>query len=369
MDRKPPLVRPGNLPTVRLGLLAAMCPGVLAFGASSALAVPLTQISADPFTNMSATSFHATEVEPDTYSNGSTEVAAFQAGRFADGGASDIGWATTTNAGASWTNDFLPGTTPYSTPAGPYARLSDPSVAYDTKHGAWVISSLALNASLNGTAVIVDSSTNGGTIWSPPVAVDTATGAQSFDKDWITCDDNSSSPHWGNCYAEWDDDGNGNLLHMAFSTDGGMTWTQSTVPSDTVIGGQPVAQPNGDVIVPIDNANETAIESFVSTDGGMTYSGPNAISTITAHPVAPAAPDNMRTSPLPSAGVDGGGEVYVAWQDCRFRSGCPSNDIVFSSSSDGVKAFRSIRRPARSTTSSRGWRSTGTPPARMPRSP
>jgi hypothetical protein len=40
----------------------------------------------------------------------------------------------------------------------------------------------------------------------------------------------------------------------------------------------------------------------------------------------------LRTSPLPSAEMDGAGTAYVAWQDCRFRSGCTSNDIVLSKS-------------------------------------
>ena len=45
---------------------------------------------------------------------------------------------------------------------------------------------------------------------------------------------------------------------------------------------------------------------------------------------------SMRTFSLPSAEVAGDGRVYVAWQDCRFRSGCPANDIVYSSSLDGL---------------------------------
>ena len=45
---------------------------------------------------------------------------------------------------------------------------------------------------------------------------------------------------------------------------------------------------------------------------------------------------NMRTFSLPSAEVSGDGTVYLAWQDCRFRSGCPANDIVYSSSADGL---------------------------------
>ena len=44
----------------------------------------LTRVSADPFTNTS--SQHATEVEPDTFAFGSTVLAAYQVGRFFDGG-------------------------------------------------------------------------------------------------------------------------------------------------------------------------------------------------------------------------------------------------------------------------------------------
>ncbi len=60
---------------------------------------PLLQLSSDPYTNI--TSQHQTELEPDTYAFGSTIVAAFQAGRFIDGGSSNIGWATSTDNGAT----------------------------------------------------------------------------------------------------------------------------------------------------------------------------------------------------------------------------------------------------------------------------
>src|SRR5579862_11095 len=71
--------------------------------------ITLVKLSTDPFTNSS--SQHATEVEPDTFSFGSTIVEAQQTGRFTDGGASDIGWATSTDSGASWTSGELPGIT------------------------------------------------------------------------------------------------------------------------------------------------------------------------------------------------------------------------------------------------------------------
>src|SRR5512135_680014 len=109
----------------------------------SALAnVPLTQISSDPYTN--STSQHRTQVEPDTFSFGSTIVAAQQTGRFFDGGASNVCWSTSTNSGAAWTNGCLPGITKHDNPANPYDRVSDPVVAYDTRHNVWMISSLAL---------------------------------------------------------------------------------------------------------------------------------------------------------------------------------------------------------------------------------
>jgi hypothetical protein len=74
--------------------------------------VTLTQISSDTFTQATCkannTTNPHTEVEPDTFSNGSTIVAAFQVGRIFDGGACAIGFATSSNNGASWTSGLLP---------------------------------------------------------------------------------------------------------------------------------------------------------------------------------------------------------------------------------------------------------------------
>jgi hypothetical protein len=70
-------------------------------------------------------------------------VSVFQSGRFFVAGASDIGWATSTGEGGHWKSGFLPGTTTFV--GGPYASVSDPSVAYDAAHHVWLISSLAIN--------------------------------------------------------------------------------------------------------------------------------------------------------------------------------------------------------------------------------
>src|SRR5439155_771339 len=183
--------------------------------ASPTAAVGLTRLSTDPYTN--TTSFHRTEVEPDSFAFGSTLVAAFQVGRFSDGGA-----------------------------------------------------------------------------------------GQDFDKDWIVCDNTPTSPFYGTCYVEYDDFGNNNQLHMARSTDGGLTWGEAVVPGAVVIGGQPLVQPNGTVVLVIDDGFEGNVESFLSIDGGGTYTGPIEIAPIQSHPVA----GNLRSDPLPSAELDELGRVY-----------------------------------------------------------
>jgi hypothetical protein len=108
----------------------------------------VVQISADPYTSASApTGRHATEVEPDTFAWGSTIVTAFQVGRVFNGGATDIGWATSSNGGVSWTQGFLPGTSLEAMRPGSFFAASDPSVAYDARHRVWLISWLGAHFS------------------------------------------------------------------------------------------------------------------------------------------------------------------------------------------------------------------------------
>jgi hypothetical protein len=333
----------------RGGTIAVLALGVAFASASVAhAAVPLTIVSNDPYAN--ASSQHRTEVEPDTFAFGSTLVGAFQVGRFFDGGASNIGIARSGDDGSTWSRRFLPGITVYA--GGTYARASDPSVAFDAAHNVWMVSSLGLSdsPSVTGVSVLVSRSTNGGLTWSAPIVVASKPGG-SLDKNWTVCDNTSTSPFYGRCYTEWDDNSDGNRIKMSTSSDGGLTWgvARNTADNATGLGGQPVVRPNGVVIVPINNANQTAIRSFKSTDGGASWSGTVAVTTIASHKVA----GGLRTSPLPSAEIDAAGKVYVVWQDCRFRASCAANDIVMSTSLDGI-TWSSIRRiPIDSRTSGR----------------
>jgi len=317
---------------------------VFALAAGMAVGAPVLgagtqgqQLSEDPYTDPGGQ--HKTQVEPDTFAFQNTVVAAVQTGRTFSGGASNIGWATTKNGGASWTNGFLPGTTPFSTPPGIYSRVSDPVVAYDPKRNVWLIGILGLRSNAND--IVTSRSTDGGLTWSNPVNTAIGPSGSFYDKNWLACDTSASSPFYGNCYTQWDDAGSGNLMLMSTSSDGGLTWgpPKSTPNFERgTIGGNPVVLASGKVVVPF--LGNTGLEVFNSTDGGNTWTVPTTITNVSYR--------NPRGGirafvPLPSAEVRIPGPMVIVWPDCRFRPSCAANDIVMVSSSDGTN-WSSVRR-------------------------
>jgi hypothetical protein len=306
-------------------------------------ALALTRVSTDPFTNSG--SQHATEVEPDVFAFGRTVVGAYQAGRFSSGGASDIGWATSTDGGTSWKHGMFLGVTKH-LGGGPRARASDPSVVYDAKHRTWMITTLGVSNQGIGVGVSVSRSADG-LHWRKPVVVFVNT-RKFYDKDWITCDDHAASPGYGNCYIEADIASDADAVIMSTSRDGGASWSKPVAPSGrpTGLGGQPLVQPDGKVIVPF--LGISGLEAFSSANGGTSWSKATRIAPIRLHQVA----GDMRSGDgLPSATMDATGTIYLAWQDCRFRARCSANDIVFSTSADGTVWSRVRRIPIDPATS------------------
>jgi hypothetical protein len=291
------------------------------------------RISVDPYANTD--SQHETAVEPDSFSFGSTVVAAFQVGRRENGAASNIGTAVSVDAGRTWRRSFLPGTTVNATPPGQEVAASDPSVTYDAVHGTWLVSALTIER--GGSHIYVARSTDGKS-WSAPV--DAAAGP-SLDKEWITCDNHATSPFHGRCYLEYTDDAQ-NFTASQFSTDGGLTWSPEIRAGSFLIGTQPVIRPDGAlVVIAGDYSGDLALEGSLielrSTDGGATF----ARSTVSDLQSASDAP--LRAISLPSVDVDSAGTIYVAWGDCRFRATCDRNDLVLSTSTDGVSWSPPVR--------------------------
>jgi hypothetical protein len=273
---------------------------------------------------------HRTEVEPSVAAWGSTAVATFQVGRFDDGGAAGIGWATSTDSGRTWRSGVLPGVTTASAPAGDAPRASDPSVAYDAAHGTWLVATLVLGDAY--TALGISRSTDGRT-WGTPVLAARATGPSlAYDKEWIACDDTATSPRYGTCYLAYTDIA-GSRIAVQSSADGGATWsTPSTATSQfgsDAEGALPVVQPDGSLTI-VMLADAAGVYAVRSADGGVTFGAPAGIA-----PLTEASQPLLRAPPLPAATVDGSGRIYVAWADCRFRTGCDGNTIVLSTSTDG----------------------------------
>jgi len=283
----------------------------------------LVQLSQDPFSNQS--SQHMTEVEPDAFAYGNTIVAAFQVARIYGGGGADIGFATSKDGGITWTHGLLPGLTQWYQ-GGTNSAASDAAVAYDAKHGYWLISTLPIGSNY----LVASSRSADGLTWENPVYV---TKTIYSDKNWVTCDNWVTSPFYGHCYTEWDSPGGGDILYMSTSTDGGATWgpAMNTAGYDYGIGGQPLVLPNGTVVVSFADFSG-GMSVFTSTNGGVSW---NAAITI-AYAPSRGEDGGLRSMGLPSAAIDGGGVIYVSWPDCSFRSGCAENDIVYSTSTDGT---------------------------------
>ena len=318
--------------------LVALASAALLAAPASAMAAN-TPVIADPFTAPTPGQ-HATAVEPDTFAFGLTLVVTSQVGRMFDGGASSTAFATSTDGGASFTSGVLPGLAPTSSDR--FSRTTDPVVAYDDKHKVWMISSLGLtDPGVLGAAVVVNRSIDGGVSWSGPVTVANAGPGADFDKNWVACDNTPSSPFYGNCYHTWDDFGDGDRILMSTSTDGGLEWSKPIMTEKRVygIGGQPVVQPDGDVIVPAANAFSKAVIAFRSTDGGESWGDEVIVSHWRDHGV----PGDLRNGELPDSGVGSAGRVYTVWSDCRFSKGCKTNALVFSTSGDGVN-WSEVRR-------------------------
>lgn len=330
-------------------------------------AAPGKPISSDPF-GPNVAGQHQTQVEPDSFSFGNTVVSAFQVGRYVNGGAAAIGWATSVDGGATWRSGLLPSLTPFTSPVGPYGRVSDPAVAYDRVHGTWLISILALvdSAGAVGSSAVVTSRSSDGLTWSAPVTTAANVGAFIHDKNWIVCDNGATSPFAGRCYTVWTDVPSEGSIAMSTSLDGGANWGIPVfAPSDAAKGNGaiPVVLPSGTLVVPY-SGFAGSMHALSSPNGGTTLGGGVTVA------LAPAGrPTAMRAPPLPSAEVDGAGRIWLAWHSCVRNQGCTRplpnapNDIMLSSSTDGSTWAPAVPVPTGSRVADRFLPGLGADPA------
>ena len=293
------------------------------------------RLSQDPYSG--ADEQHATEVEPDSFTFGRTTVTVFQVGRRFDGGAANIGFAVTSDDGATWRSGLLPGLTRASRPAGTTERASDPAVAFDAVRSTWLAASLALGDGL--TRLTVNRSRDG-RMWSNALVVAEESGSGgdeegvAFDKNWIACDDTPTSPFYGRCYLLYTHSAAQDNLAVTWSDDGGLTWS---APVDLgvrpAVGVFPAIRPTGEVVVAYlwETSSSFAIASSRSADGGATWNAPVRIAPVDGA----CAVRGFRAFPLPAADADASGRVWVAWHDCA-AGGSGSNAAFVATSADGL---------------------------------
>lgn len=318
---------------------------VLFFSLASAKEVDLDRISSDPYTDPLAE--HATEVEPLLVAHGDTIVASIQVGRFFGPGSDNIGWATSTDAGKTWKHGFLNGLTTVA--GGGWPAISLPTIAYDRKHGTYLIASMPFDDQGNGRGILVNRSLDG-LHWSEPVVAATSLGTFGH---WLACDNTPASRFYGNCYDAIYDYSTGlNLNDIVTSNDGGLTWTNPVFAPDQTAGlvTSIAIQPDGNVVVLGRNGGPNGDQQYAirSLDGGNSLEATTDIASIFfAYPF-------LRSDPSLTSGVDSNGTIYVVFPDCRFRTNCTdpnvaavchfntgsldctTNDLVLTTSRDGV---------------------------------
>jgi hypothetical protein len=328
------------------------------FLVSSADERDLIKVSHDPYTDPAAQ--HATEVEPVMVVHEDTIVTAFQVGRFIGAGADNIGWATSKDGGRTWRHGFLTGTT--SVVGGAWPAISLPTIVFDRKHKTYLIAMMPFDENGDGRGILVSRSVDG-LHWSAPA---TAAASDGENGHWFACDNSAESPHYGNCYDAYLDYSSGTAAVNALvvSKDGGLTWS-APVSSPDQTAGLPTSiaiQPNGHFVVLGRTGGPNGDQAYAipSFDGGLSL---QATVDITTHQFDFPW---LRADPDLSSAVDSHGTIYVVFPDCRFRANCSdpgcrfapttsfcaTNDLVLTTSQDGVNWSALKRIPIDRVTSS-----------------
>lgn len=279
-----------------------------------------------------------------------------------DGGAT---WCCVSNLNGSSLGTLIPGVERLA--GGQYDAGGDPVVAFDTRGNVYY-SGLGFDRTAPPNTVTVNKGTfdnQGKLTWAPPVFIGpTKSPAIIDDKEWIAVDRNPASPFRDRVYVTYTrfifNPSNGRYVQSpiaaAFSSDGGQTFSDPQLIVGNVLYGQgsrPVVGADGSVYVFWDASTRLATLDSIwvvkSTDGGVTWSKPLAISEV--QNIIPISNTAFRVNSYPAAAAAPNGDIYVTWASLvtdsagglcptRTNTGCHAASL-YSKSSDGGATWSS----------------------------
>lgn len=222
---------------------------------------------------------------------------------------------------------LIPGVTRLT--GGQYDAGGDPALAFDSR-GNVFYAGLGFDRTAAPNTVAVNKGTfdgSGHLSWSQPTFINQTTAPSTLnDKEWIAADWHVSSPYRDRVYVSWTrfifNPQNGayvqSPIFFAFSTDGGKTFSDPQAVSGNVLysqGSRPIVSYDGTVSVIWDGATRHgALDGTYivkSTDGGVTWSKPVLISTLSE--LIPLANTAFRVNSFPAGAAAPNGDFYVAW--------------------------------------------------------
>ena len=322
---------------------------------------------------------HETNVEPSIAvnpNNLNNAVAAFHEGRDATGSAADIGYATTTDGGVTWTSGNLPHLTSIVDPNQTLNHASDPVVAWGPNNVVYVNSLVTTeqNGNPQVAGLAISTSLDGGLNWEPPVIMhddnvfELATAGFYDDKNWMTVDmSHAAGHHFGRVYVVWDVqvqmlyaycDPEGTALGSAGipGCDQAGNWTTFansnqgfyTFSNTTGIGSYPLVLQNGNLEIVFSGTTGFVQVTTVTPAGSIPWPLPLTFPSV---PSSVASDDSgsvrlQRAGPdLPTASVDPlTGRVAVGWSGTSFRTdGMNDPEVAISTDATGQTFGSPIR--------------------------
>ena len=245
------------------------------------------------------------------------------------------GYYLSSDGGKSWSAGYLPGLVRANpTAPGPYESAGDPAVVAGAAPGVFWYANLGFDRTDAANSVAVSRTTDGGQSWATHFVVQTSAqqGVGLFnDKEWIAAD-----PTNGNrAYVTWTQfSGGSSVIVISRTDDGGLTWSApkpvSTLTNDQ--GSTVVVDSGGRVYVTFETFNgaSDAVAFATSTDGGSTFST-RLIAPIADIP-SPLPGASFRDDSFPSLAVDAStSALHIVWSNWNGSNA----DVVYIGSTDG----------------------------------